>query len=205
MLGDSRPTTSIVAANLRDACRADERSTARQTTPITETCPVTLWPCPHSRGRPPAKTSKASMAGSGTKCGISPMSSISTRPPKPPIAELRRGRGLPPVRTRRGRGGINDDADAPDSGRCDRRRPNVRPAGGALDDAVWRTPRLFGHSGAELAERLEILQQEEHLRLDPVQTLILHTGSLHPAPPGTRGHRPGAAGLSAAWRVCGWQ
>jgi hypothetical protein len=70
--------------------------------------------------------------------------------------------------------------------------PTSGLGGAALDYAVWRMPGLFGHSGAELAEQLEILQQEEYLRLEPVENLLLHTGTLHPGTVGEPGvHRPG--------------
>jgi len=70
--------------------------------------------------------------------------------------------------------------------------PTSGLGGAALDYAVWRMPGQFGQSGAELAERLEILQQEEYLRLDPVENLLLRTGSLHPGTVGEPGvHRPG--------------
>ena len=52
--------------------------------------------------------------------------------------------------------------------------------GAALDHAVWCQPGLFGHNGAQLSALLEIVQNEDYVRLNPMENLLLYTGSLHP-------------------------
>jgi hypothetical protein len=52
--------------------------------------------------------------------------------------------------------------------------------GAALDHAVWCRPGLFGHNGAQLSALLEIVQNEDYVRLNPMENLLLYTGSLHP-------------------------